>query len=57
MGAVLLDPTDKAKLDNYLSDTEDATEFKLQLYRNPRYRKHMELLLPWLYYRGVFWIL
>ncbi|KAM7360756.1 LOW QUALITY PROTEIN: uncharacterized protein ACRADG_007515 [Cochliomyia hominivorax] len=54
MAAVLLDPSDNAKLDNYLTDSAEAVEFKMQLYSNPRYRKHMEKLLPWLHYRGVF---
>ncbi|XP_065366658.1 uncharacterized protein LOC135959603 [Calliphora vicina] len=54
MAAVLLDPSENAKMENYLSDSDEAVQFKIQLYSNPRYRKHMELVLPWLYYRGVF---
>ncbi|XP_065354515.1 uncharacterized protein LOC135948986 [Calliphora vicina] len=54
MAAVLLDPSDNAKLDNYFSYSDEAAQFKMQLYSNPRYRKHMEMVLPWLYYRGTF---
>ncbi|XP_065371999.1 uncharacterized protein LOC135963916 [Calliphora vicina] len=54
MAAVLLDPSENAKIDNYLSDSDEAVQFKIQLYSNPRYRKHMEMVLPWLCYRGVF---
>ena len=52
MTAVLLDPNENAKIDNFVDDTDTANEFKMQLYKNPRYRKHMEMILPWLYYRG-----
>ncbi|EDW98762.1 uncharacterized protein LOC6538528 [Drosophila yakuba] len=50
MAYVLLDPTDGADFDKVLGD-EDGT-FKKSLYTNPRFRKHMEVLLPWLQQRG-----
>lgn len=52
MGAVLLDPIENANLDNFLSENDVAAVFKMQMFSNPRYRKHAETLLPWLYYRG-----
>ncbi|XP_013107735.2 uncharacterized protein LOC106087290 [Stomoxys calcitrans] len=53
MAAVLCDPTDKANLDNFISETDAGLAFKRQMYSNPRYRKHMEALLPWLLNRGL----
>lgn len=52
LAAVLLDPTEKANLDNFMSANDVAVDFKMQMFSNPRYRKHAEALLPWLYYRG-----
>ncbi|XP_037892959.1 uncharacterized protein LOC119639574 [Glossina fuscipes] len=52
MAAVLLDPIENANLDNFLSENDVAAAFKMQMFSNPRYRKHAETLLPWLYYRG-----
>lgn len=49
LGFVLLDPSDDASLDNVMA--EDAS-FKKSIFTNPRYRKHMEVLLPWLKHRG-----
>lgn len=48
MGAVLLDPTEKANIESFMHDES----FKLQMYANDRYRSHMEAILPWLYNRG-----
>ncbi|XP_016980500.1 uncharacterized protein LOC108045629 [Drosophila rhopaloa] len=50
MAYVLLDPTDGADLDKIIS-AEDSS-FRDSLYTNPRYRKHMEVLMPWLQQRG-----
>nr|NP_651383.1 uncharacterized protein Dmel_CG10553 [Drosophila melanogaster]AAF56454.1 uncharacterized protein Dmel_CG10553 [Drosophila melanogaster] len=47
---VLLDPVDGADFDKVLGD--DDCSFKNSLYINPRFRKHMEVLLPWLQHRG-----
>ncbi|KAH8335606.1 hypothetical protein KR074_006959 [Drosophila pseudoananassae] len=49
LGFVLLDPTDDASLENVMA--EDAS-FKKTIFTNPRYKKHMEALLPWLKHRG-----
>lgn len=52
MGAVLVDPSEEANLKNFFSDDEEAKNFKLLMYSNPRYEKHIEAILPWLYNRG-----
>ncbi|KAL7728377.1 hypothetical protein ACLKA6_007468 [Drosophila palustris] len=54
MSAVLADPTETASLDNFMSDSAEGNEFKSLLYSNPRYRKHIGIILPWLLNRGVF---
>ncbi|KAH8232345.1 hypothetical protein KR032_004444 [Drosophila birchii] len=50
MGFVLLDPRDDAHFDQIMS-SEDSS-FKNSIFTNPRYRRHMEVLLPWLQQRG-----
>jgi len=50
MGFVLLDPTEEADFDKIIS-TEDSS-FSKSIYTNPRYRRHMEVLLPWLQHQG-----
>ncbi|XP_037723141.1 uncharacterized protein LOC119555649 [Drosophila subpulchrella] len=50
MGYVLLDPTEEADFDKIIS-TEDSS-FTNAIYTNPRYRRHMEVLLPWLQHQG-----
>lgn len=52
MAAVLVDPTETASFDNFLSDTKEATDFKTLMYSNPRYKKHIQAILPWLLNRG-----
>lgn len=52
MAAVLVDPTENASFDNFLSDTEEAIDFKTLMYSNPRYVKHIQAILPWLLNRG-----
>ncbi|XP_061399285.1 uncharacterized protein LOC133334992, partial [Musca vetustissima] len=54
MAAVLLDPTKDANLEHFLGDSDKAMAFKMAMYSNDRYRKHMEAILPWLKYRGAF---
>ncbi|XP_073842806.1 uncharacterized protein [Musca autumnalis] len=51
--AVLCDTTDSATVDNFVSDSEDSQEFKQLLFSNERFKRHWEVVLPWLYYRGV----
>ncbi|KAH8390818.1 hypothetical protein KR200_002204, partial [Drosophila serrata] len=52
MAAILVDPTDKASFENFLSDSADGADFQMQMYNNARYRKHIQLILPWLLNRG-----
>ncbi|XP_073829802.1 uncharacterized protein [Musca autumnalis] len=54
MAAVLLDPTKDANLEHFLGDSDKAVAFKMAMYSNDRYRKHMEAIMPWLKYRGAF---
>lgn len=54
LSIVLLDPTKAADISNLISNTEEGISFKKAMYTNPRYRKHIETLLPWLYNRGAF---
>ncbi|XP_022222665.2 uncharacterized protein LOC111074245 [Drosophila obscura] len=50
MGYVLMDPTEDAGFEALFSNEESS--FRKLMYTNPRYRKHMEVLLPWLKHRG-----
>ncbi|XP_017079848.1 uncharacterized protein LOC108113682 [Drosophila eugracilis] len=50
MAYVLLDPVDGADFDKVLGD--DDSTFKKTLYKNPRFQKHMDVLLPWLQHQG-----
>jgi len=50
MAYVLLDPVEGADVEKVLGD--DDSGFKKSLYENPRFQKHMEVLLPWLQHRG-----
>ncbi|XP_016952771.1 uncharacterized protein LOC108026365 [Drosophila biarmipes] len=52
MAAVLLDPTDSASFENFMGETEAGVDFQMQLYNSPRYRKHMQAIMPWLLNRG-----
>ncbi|XP_017018477.1 uncharacterized protein [Drosophila kikkawai] len=52
MAAVLVDPTDSASFENFLSDSAEGADFQMQMYNNARYRKHIQLILPWLLNRG-----
>ncbi|XP_061399691.1 uncharacterized protein LOC133335434 [Musca vetustissima] len=53
MSAVLCDPNENASLDNFMGETDAGIAFKRQMYSNPRYRRHMEAILPWLLNRGL----
>ncbi|XP_055856528.1 uncharacterized protein LOC129919609 [Episyrphus balteatus] len=46
--AVLLDPTENASMNNFFEQNEEAKDFQTQLYANPRYIKHLDVLLPWM---------
>lgn len=52
MISVLLDPEYAAKIDDFIGESDNAMKQKIIANSNPRYRKHCEMLLPWLYYRG-----
>ncbi|XP_004537092.1 uncharacterized protein LOC101457774 [Ceratitis capitata] len=54
MAAALLESHDDASLDGFFSQTEDAERFRHIMFTNPRYRKHLQMLLPWMYNRGAF---
>ncbi|EDW51213.1 uncharacterized protein LOC6619717 [Drosophila sechellia] len=52
MAAVLVDPTENANFENFVGDTAEGLDFQMKMYNNPRYRKHMQAILPWLLNRG-----
>ncbi|EDV93520.1 uncharacterized protein LOC122322511 [Drosophila grimshawi] len=54
MSAVLVDPTETASFENFHSDSTEGNDFKMLLYSNPRYRKHIQIVMPWLLNRGAF---
>nr|XP_036219378.1 uncharacterized protein LOC106625140 [Bactrocera oleae] len=54
MSIVLVDPSEAADVNNLMGNTPEGEEFKKSMFRNDRFRKHAEALLPWLYNRGVF---
>uniref|UniRef100_A0A1A9VBF6 CHK domain-containing protein n=1 Tax=Glossina austeni TaxID=7395 RepID=A0A1A9VBF6_GLOAU len=51
-GIALLEPTDKAKIENVIRDTPEGIEFRNLIYSNSRYIQHIEEILPWIYERG-----
>ena len=52
LAVVLLEPTDKANVDNMLSD-DGSNDLVKQMFSNARYRSHAEVILPWLNRRGL----
>nr|AAZ78606.1 CHKov1 [Drosophila melanogaster]AAZ78612.1 CHKov1 [Drosophila melanogaster]AAZ78630.1 CHKov1 [Drosophila melanogaster] len=52
MAAVLVDPTESASFENFVGDSAEGADFQMKMYNNPRYRKHMQAILPWLLNRG-----
>ncbi|KAH8330322.1 hypothetical protein KR067_001159, partial [Drosophila pandora] len=52
MASVLMDPTEDSSLDNCMESGSEGVDFQLQMFQNPRYRKHIEVVLPWLLNRG-----
>lgn len=54
MAAVLVDPIKDANFEYFFGDGEKAVAFKMAMYSNDRYRKHMEAVMSWLKYRGAF---
>ncbi|XP_054725339.1 uncharacterized protein LOC129235496 [Anastrepha obliqua] len=54
MAAALLESNSDANMDSFLGDTDAGVRFRNALYTNPSYRKHMEILVPFMNNRGVF---
>ncbi|XP_011192723.1 uncharacterized protein LOC105218687 [Zeugodacus cucurbitae] len=54
MPLALLELTEAADLCSYLGTSEVSIAFRRRMYTNPRYRRHIEKVLPWLYHRGTF---
>ncbi|XP_017052318.1 uncharacterized protein LOC108095664 [Drosophila ficusphila] len=52
MAAVLVDPTESASFENFVGDSAEGVDFQMQMYNNARYRKHIQVILPWLLNRG-----
>ncbi|XP_017018491.1 uncharacterized protein [Drosophila kikkawai] len=52
MGIVLLDPTEVTSFDNIFGETDAGVDFQMQLYNSSRYRKHIQMVMPWLLDRG-----
>ncbi|XP_061402668.1 uncharacterized protein LOC133338478 [Musca vetustissima] len=48
MPTALADPVDSATLDNLVNDSEHNA----QVYQQERVKQHLELVLPWMYYKG-----
>ncbi|XP_018804371.1 PREDICTED: uncharacterized protein LOC108978500 [Bactrocera latifrons] len=54
LSLVLLESKGGANITNLMGMTEEGMALKKVMYTNSRYRKHIEVLLPWLYNRGAF---
>lgn len=54
MAIVLVQPTEATDISNFVDNTEDSNALKTAMFTNPLYRKHAEVVFPWLYYRGAF---
>ncbi|BFF89746.1 uncharacterized protein DMAD_08426 [Drosophila madeirensis] len=52
MGVALLDPIEDGDVDFDQIVSEEDNSFKKSIFTNPRYRKHVKVLLPWLQHRG-----
>uniref|UniRef100_W8BPP5 CHK kinase-like domain-containing protein n=2 Tax=Ceratitis capitata TaxID=7213 RepID=W8BPP5_CERCA len=54
MAAALLESNSDANMDGFVGESAAAQRFRTALYSNPRYLKHMEMVMPWLNNRGAF---
>uniref|UniRef100_A0A0A1XJI5 Hemoglobin subunit alpha-A n=2 Tax=Zeugodacus cucurbitae TaxID=28588 RepID=A0A0A1XJI5_ZEUCU len=54
MAAALLEPNKDANIDSFISDSDDGDRFRTLMFFNPRYRKHLEIVMPWMSNLGVF---
>ncbi|KAH8267250.1 hypothetical protein KR026_010633 [Drosophila bipectinata] len=52
MAAVLMEPTEDACLENFVGNGAEGVDLHSQMFKNPRYREHIEVVLPWLLNRG-----
>ncbi|KAI8116471.1 hypothetical protein FF38_05895 [Lucilia cuprina] len=52
MAVALVDSSEMSTFDNFLGETNDGDTFKLLMFTNKRYHKHMNAVLPWLLNRG-----
>lgn len=50
---VLLDKTENANFDNYVSDSEEGNKLKSQMFTNERYIEHINKILEWLRNKGL----
>ncbi|XP_055856519.1 uncharacterized protein LOC129919604 [Episyrphus balteatus] len=48
LAAVLLDPNENASMNNFFDENQEGIDFQTQLYSNPRYVKHLDIVLPWM---------
>ncbi|XP_053956460.1 uncharacterized protein LOC128862072 [Anastrepha ludens] len=54
MPAALLESNSDATIDGFAGETEAGARFKNALYTNPSFRKHMEIVVPFMNNRGAF---
>ncbi|XP_054732512.1 uncharacterized protein LOC129240618 [Anastrepha obliqua] len=54
MPAALLESNSDATIDGFVGETEAGARFRNALYTNPSFRKHMEIVVPFMNNRGVF---
>ncbi|XP_017487120.1 PREDICTED: uncharacterized protein LOC108375500 isoform X1 [Rhagoletis zephyria] len=54
MAAALLESNSDANMDGFFGDSDAAVRFRNAMFTNPRYRKHLEILLPFMSNRGAF---
>ncbi|XP_075162603.1 uncharacterized protein LOC142235223 [Haematobia irritans] len=52
LAVALLDSSEMSTFDHFLGDGEDGDKFKLMMFTNKRYIKHVNTILPWLLNRG-----
>lgn len=54
MAVALLEPNNDANIDSFINDSDAGDRFRTLMFSNPRYRKHLEIVMPWMSNRGVF---
>ncbi|KAL5274235.1 hypothetical protein ACFFRR_000785 [Megaselia abdita] len=53
MGAVLLDSTENANMDNFIGVDDAGLKFKQMIFTNPRYKRALSEILPWMDNKGL----